>query len=67
MSILFLRGIVYDYDISQHMDWVILLRFVVFSLLCFKCISDIYLSMMESNSLCKFNNMLIYKITEDIQ
>ena len=49
------------------MDWVILLRFVVFSLPCFKYISDIYLSMMESNGLCKFNNMLIYKITEDIQ
>ena len=28
--------------------------------------SDIYLSMMDSNGLCKLNKIFIYKITEDI-
>ena len=67
MSISLSRGIVYDYDITQHMDCVILLLFFVFSLFCCKYICDIYLSMMDSNGLCKFNNIFIYKITEDIQ
>ena len=44
MSILLSRGIVYDHDITDHMDCVILLHFVVFSLLCSKYMCDIYLS-----------------------
>ena len=40
--------------------------FFVFSLLCCKYICDIYLSMLDSKGLCKFNNIFIYKITEDI-
>ena len=39
----------------------------VFSLLCCKYICDIYLSMLDFNGLWKFNNIFIYKITEDIQ
>ena len=67
MSILLSRGIVYDHDITQHIQCVILLRFFIFSLLFSKYICDIYLSLMDSNGLCKLNKMFIYKITEDIQ
>ena len=48
------------------MDCVILL-FFVFSLLCCKYIYDIYLSMLDLNGLYKFNNIIIFKITDDIQ
>ena len=41
--------------------------FLVFSLLCCKYINDIYLSMLDFNGLGKFNNIVIYKITEDIE
>ena len=41
--------------------------FFVFSLFCCKYICDIYLSMMDFNDLWKFNNIFIYKITENIQ
>ena len=40
--------------------------FFVFSLFCCKY-SDIYLSILDFNGLCKFSNICIYKITEDIQ
>ena len=45
---------------------LILLRFFVFNLLCCNYVYDIYLSMLNSNGLWKFN-IFIYKITEDIQ
>ena len=46
--------------------------FFVFSLLCCKYICGIYLSILGFNGLCSattgyFNNIFIYKITEDIQ
>ena len=40
--------------------------FFFFSLLYCKYKCDIYLSMMDSNGLCKLNKIFIYKITEDI-
>ena len=40
--------------------------FFVFSLLCCKYLFDIYLNMLDFNGSCKFNNIFIYKITEDI-
>ena len=43
------------------------ITFFVFSLLCCKYIRNIYLSMLDFNGLCKFNNIFIYKITKDIQ
>ena len=64
---LFSRGITYDYDIAQNVDSVILSRFFVFNLLCCKYICDTYLSVLDSNGLCKFSNIFTYKITEDIQ
>ena len=51
----------------SDMDWVFLLRFFVFSLLYCKYTCDIYLTMLDFNALCKFSNIFIYKITEDIQ
>ena len=61
------QEIIYDHDITQHVECVILLRFFVFRLLCCKYICDIYLSVLDSNGLCKFNNIFIHKITEDSQ
>ena len=58
---------------QNDMDCIILLRlFFVFSLLCCKYICDISLSNLDFNGLCSgkngwFNNIFIYKITEDIQ
>ena len=52
---------------ENDMDSIILLHFFVFSLLCCKYLCDIYLSMLDFNGLWKFNNIFIYKITEDIQ
>ena len=45
---------------SFKMTCIILLLFFVFSLLCCKYICDIYLSMLDFNSLCKFNNIFTY-------
>ena len=43
------------------------ITFFVFSLLCSKDISHIYFSMLDFNDLCKFNNIFINNITEEIQ
>ena len=43
------------------------IMFFVFSLLCCKYIYDIYLSMLDFNGLCKFKNIFIKNITEEIQ
>ena len=43
------------------------ITFFKFSLLYCKYIFDIYLSMLDFNGLCKFSNIIIYKITENIQ
>ena len=50
----------------NDMGCVIILPFFVFSLLFAKYISDIYLSMLDFNHLCKFNSICTYKITEEI-
>ena len=41
--------------------------FFVFSLLCREYICDIYLSILDFNGFCKFNNIFINKITEEFQ
>ena len=41
--------------------------FFEFSLLCCKYVYDIYLSMQFFNGLCKFSNIFINKIKEEIQ
>ena len=43
------------------------ITFFVFSVLCYKYICDIYLSILDFNDLCKFNNIFINKIIEEIQ
>ena len=44
---------------QNDMDLVILLRFPIFSLLCCKYKCDIYLSELDFNGLCKFNNIYL--------
>ena len=62
-----MKKIPYILQFQKDMDYVILLRFFVFSLLYCKYIRDIYLSMLDFNGLCKFKNIFIYMITVDIQ
>ena len=50
---------------QNHMD-VHIFVFVI-SLLCCKYMCDIYLRILDFNGLCKFSNIFINKITEDIQ
>ena len=62
-----MKKIPYILQFQKDMDYVILSRFFVFSLLYCKYICDIYLSMLDFNDLCKFKNIFIYMITVDIQ
>ena len=67
MSILLSRGIIYDHDITDHMDASF--YYILLYLACFVVSICVIYSwvLLDSNGLCKFSKIFIYKITEAIQ